>query len=136
MINFIGHDRFKFKIWDVQRSVMISRGDLELFGLDSDGTLFESDTDDGTSCYPEVGSLQLLGCTGLKDSAGSLIYEGDILECISPYYVENGIKPIVRVKWDNDCFAYYFWSETHFIERDDVLKIIGNIYESPELLEA
>lgn len=77
-------------------------------------------------------------CTGLKDTNGKLIYEGDILE----------------IKWKNDDYPRYYqvkfedgafgieplecndWLDSEYIsDISQETLIIGNIHENPELLE-
>jgi len=75
--------------------------------------------------------------TGLKDKNGKEIYEGDILECFNPFEMKSKIS---EIKWceeyaalmniiGNDALSLY-----HFISED--YEIIGNIYETPEILKA
>ena len=89
----------------------------------------------------EDGSV-LMQYTGLKDKNGQDIYEGDILQCSEDGYYEAAI---VVVEWNNDNFPrimgwnlmrdgealnYYYG-----VSPDDTWAIIGNIHETPELLE-
>lgn len=61
--------------------------------------------------------------TGLHDRNGKEIYEGDIL--FQDDY--RHLKPIFSVSWDEE--------EAGFFPFTTGYKIIGNIYENPELLE-
>ncbi|TES89943.1 MAG: hypothetical protein E3J87_11055 [Candidatus Cloacimonadota bacterium] len=77
--------------------------------------------------------------TGLKDKNGKEIYEGDILEHLKS-------KHTYKIEWDEESASYYmqginpawtgFYFSNHHTEiYDDDFKIIGNIYENPELLK-
>ena len=82
--------------------------------------------------------------TGLKDSKGKEIYEGDILRGMTYDYVED--KPVE--KWIN-VFCYYDTSIARFVLKlrgestcwdfhegmTKGLDIIGNIHENPEPLD-
>ena len=67
--------------------------------------------------------------TGLRDATGKDIYEGDILEFDEK---EWGCKHIFEVKYDK--YSGFVGSGT-LRDWGVFCKIIGNIYENPELLE-
>jgi uncharacterized phage protein (TIGR01671 family) len=69
--------------------------------------------------------------TGLLDNQGVEIYEGDICQ--------KEIGNIGVVKWDEEqCLFDFEHKHTMTLAKSQIskLKVIGNIYENPELLEA
>ena len=80
--------------------------------------------------------------TETKDRDGKEIYEGDIISCDE--YMGNGMKdfhrPITVVMFDGCSWCYSLdktrnWKNPHQILRyARNVKVIGNIYENPELL--
>jgi len=73
--------------------------------------------------YKEVDPKTVGQYTGLKDSKGVEIYEGDIIN------YSNGFK-IYEVKWNNNSHEF----KLHDRNQKHNMEIIGNIYEHPELL--
>lgn len=76
--------------------------------------------------------LALMQYTGLKDKNGKEIYEGDIVEVIDKYAkrVFTGEVSFIDASFviKNDYSTNYRWM-------DYDVKVIGNIYENPELME-
>lgn len=142
------NDRFRFRAWDKWKHTYIYDAQdtwdnewAEFFGLmvdDSHGSRFAVEQ-----------------CTGLKDKNGNLIHEGDI--CCDYKYGVNIVVKFGAIsfkkisEYDNSirdvtCECFYFEEletgkklnvlrQIHNIPEDD-WKIIGNIHENPELLEA
>ena len=86
-----------------------------------------------TFIAPKSTAMILMQYTGLHDKNGKEIYEGDI--------TDDGYNNIGVVKYGNYncscCEGVYGW----YVDGGDIrsaecfLKVIGNIYENPELLK-
>ncbi len=79
----------------------------------------------------------LMQYTGLHDKQGKEIYEGDILKTHSDFTINDNGYEIAKVYWHEKYLQWYADSG----ESDDELiafdpgEVIGNIYETPELLK-
>ena len=77
--------------------------------------------------------------TGLKDKNGKEIYEGDIFESTNPK--EILVRFVVQWGYRDNPYSWGFKSllnegkSYEFYDVKDSMKIIGNIYENPELLK-
>ena len=115
----------KFRAWAVEEEKMHYSPDMRDWdGFDAWLRLDCEDNDIGE------GSVKLMQYTGLKDMDGKGMYEGDIL-------LHEGGKMKEVVKWGEQ-----MWTEEGFMTgfgewwgTADQYKIIGTIYENPELLE-
>ncbi|EOT45720.1 YopX family protein [Enterococcus avium] len=149
----------KFREWDQERQRIYGKGmsysvreefdDSVNFRFDHEEDLYYttrlSETDRNGTPY-----RNLMMSTGLNDKNGTEIYEGDIVHVLDSEQInqrdENGafidaffeeIDEIDSVVFADGSFKLKRTGFDVCICRSvDVFKIIGNIYENPELLEA
>ena len=118
----------KFRAWHKYRKSMCDV--IELSFKRKEVTL-ALETEEGEYYWDETehnfDDVELMQYTGRKDSEGKEIYEGDILQ--SEHYFKY------QVVFKGDCWrcepVKRNLSKNRFIGND--LKVIGNIYENPEL---
>ena len=104
----------KFRAWDAQHGFWVFLF-LDKYGFKMDVT------------YPAREISGWLESTGLKDKNGREIYEGDILRS------HAGI--VGPVEWD-ELDAYFVWMHPQMVNIHMTEgEVIGNIYETPELLD-
>jgi hypothetical protein len=121
-------DRFKYKILDIKSNKFIN-SNKGTFLLKPNG-LFEKIYRGLQFNLHDVQNLKPIFCIGLKDKNDKLIYEGDILQedtCIGKVVSNDGCYEIEYISMDG-------YELVCNLELKNV-KIIGNIYENPELLK-
>ena len=123
------NDRFKIRAWD-----KLNNGLIYDIGLIGQGVYqYINSSDLGFLVNIKNEEYTLMQCTGLKDSTGKLIFEGDICKILN-------CSKLAVIKWDlkRACFFIdskgYSKSAFEYL-RKDCFAVIGNIYENPELLE-
>lgn len=159
--------RHKFRMWSKKQKRFIENDtdhdnregcDIGEFAISPKGVVnFYEQQDGGMEVFEyETKNNIISQCTGLKDSKGTLIYEGDILEFIDKWewyrsswafklIGKSEEEKIALRKEYSDLPTHKFlveWDErenTYGISYYDIkegrLKVIGNVYENQELLE-
>jgi uncharacterized phage protein (TIGR01671 family) len=133
----------KFRIWDKElKDFIYTEKYTEKVVNESDfciGGDFSSFSFDGGRDWSE-GVFQQF--TGLKDKNGTEIYEGDVIE-----FSLKDFKQIYQVYWNQEMLRWDYASlkdniedpcacEYNLFERNfSNAKIVGNIFESPELFK-
>jgi uncharacterized phage protein (TIGR01671 family) len=85
---------------------------------------------DGQVIMPDgcLYNYPLMQYTGIKDSEGVEIYEGDIVQWLDRDYAHNEL-----IEYDVEKCAFTLGGT--YINTKVELSVIGNIYENPELLK-
>lgn len=123
----------KFRAWDRLTDKMFPVGIIDC----SIQVVYIEESNGLDSCR-NSNEVELMQFTGLRDIHGKEVFEGDIVK-IPEDYDEFGRNAgeILKVAFDKGCFrlkrpnskgrGFYF-------EDDNVVEVIGNIYENQELL--
>ena len=119
----------KFRAWLKNDKEMIDVDEIHWFNgeLDIIG--------DYITFVRKADEIELMQSTGLKDKNGKEIFEGDILKSnkyITSVFYENGAY---CVKFRRTPNTTVIMNVISFIKKYKT-RIVGNIYENPELLEA
>ena len=127
----------KFRAYDKVKNCMYysdNLPDMFFFGHDRKNKMYLSkavwDKDDETY-YSDTISTDVMQYTGLKDRDGKEIYEGDVVE-VEEWRTKSD-KNGSHWKWY--VYAVSFQNQQWLPDDLDGARIIGNIYENPELLE-
>ena len=100
-----------------------------------DGNIWIIDEDSDSNEWIVNNDLNLMQSTGLCDKEGTEVFEGDILH----HQIQKEYTFIVKYDKEKGCWYGDGLSRTYRIKitKDFLLyyKVIGNIYENPELLE-
>ena len=114
-------DRFKFRVYDdIQREMYnLEEQDVNPYNL---------------IILPQNNIMQ---CTGLKDKAGKLIYEGDIVHKKGSKNWKKE-KLLSKVVWSKESAAFMISDENGLHQmplNSNNIEVLGNIFENPQLLK-
>lgn len=98
---------------------------------------------DGNPFKNEVRAGEPMQYTGLQDSKGKDIYEGDILQVKQKRgnsIYSQGYSQAKHIEWENNFkhtveFTPSGWQLLNYYVRCTECEVIGNVYEHPHLLE-
>ncbi|EGQ0541183.1 hypothetical protein I2A86_001913 [Staphylococcus aureus] len=121
----------KFKAWDKDKKVMSIIDEIDF----NSGYILIS------TGYKSFDEVKLLQYTGLKDKNNTEIYEGDIVEFKYPH--DKTFKEIGIITFSAEKACFVIKMIRHTIQEFELyrgvansyLKVIGNKFENPELLE-
>jgi len=114
----------KFRAWDKEKKIMyppLSAHTAEHMSINFEGEIIMRD-----DFYPK--KFELMQYTGLKDKNGKKIYEDDLLEF-------NNSGKYFKVFW-NERGGCWSVGQTVLGRASASAKVIGNAYETPELLSS
>ncbi|MDB1104858.1 YopX family protein [Lentilactobacillus parabuchneri] len=136
----------KFRAWDETQHKMLQVDCIEF--IDGKAYWVEASPADGTVQGGNDGSigdnsqLKLEQYTGLKDANGKDIYEGDILAWHSNIYRKQDWVGLVlyrgagfAVQESDKSYSSPEWLDCACRKDANIIEVIGNIHENPELLE-
>ena len=110
-------NRFKFRIWDKPISKMFYDVCLGYIKAPMRSDWVCADTQDGQISYTgnRLKDIEIMQCTGLKDKAGNLIFEGDIVKYTSlPSKTNPEKKPFTenyKIVWNE---TYGGWNTQRY----------------------
>ena len=112
----------KFRVWDKTSKEMVNINRIDIGDGLCKPTIF------GDVFYDYWNDVELMQYTGIKDKNGKEIYEGDIVEYHYPSYDDYFN---LKVEYKRCAF---FIGDFIIYNKRNFIRVIGNIYENPELL--
>ena len=129
----------KFRAWDSLTKQWLAVG----FHLIGEVTCFDvigqklEKVKPADTTLSRMGDVVITQWTGLYDSEGNDVYEGDVVQ-VEGYWGDHPVNAVGVVKFSQAEFRVRFLNFEGWMslgsERLDLIKILGNSYEHPELL--
>lgn len=122
----------KFRVWDEDAQEMVYGVGLTPGGIPYAIPNY-AEASDQFDYYPSCHEMQF---TGLRDSKGAEIYEGDVVQGAPRYQREDEIILIEqKVSFLKGCYMFGNWNAHEYFNKHQHIEVVGNIYEDPDLLE-
>lgn len=126
----------RYRAWDKEFKEMV-----QVDALVFEEQLIKATYKNGNVVKEDLKNYVLMQSTGLTDKNGKEIFEGDILSIETD---EENVKVKLEVSWDSKHALFVFESKKYnakealgelFEDNPYPFKIIGNVWEDPELAE-
>lgn len=126
----------RYRAWDKEFKEMV-----QVDALVFEEQLIKATYKNGNVVKEDLKNYVLMQSTGLTDKNGKEIFEGDILSIETD---EENVKVKLEVSWDSKHALFVFDSKKYnakealgelFEDNPYPFKIIGNVWEDPELVE-
>lgn len=136
--------QIKFRVWDKERSVMSGVDQLafgnngELVSIYSEGPDYSNDPEALMGEKPDLDKAVLMQFTGLHDRDGVELYEGDIVDA---YIHGEPHGDLYKIVFIDGAFGFKLLQTPNakhpyaVYDYPPACKLLGNIYENPELME-
>ena len=133
--------KVKFKIWDKTHNKWLTSNCGEFLLTQEGNAVFHMNGDNPLEVLIEQIDYEVLLYTGLKDRNAKEIYEGDIVECKCGNTGKTILRQVeyIGVSFCTKNGSFYNQKtkqrEYSYVPLKPYVKVVGNIYENPELLE-
>lgn len=130
------NSRFKFRAWDKNKNKM-----YQVRGINFDNEDLWLKINETQIMGANLFEVELMQYTGLKDKNGKEIYKGDIVECKCGNTGKTILRQVeyIGVSFCTKNGSFYNQKtkqrEYCYIPLKPYVKVVGNIYENPELLK-
>lgn len=135
------NDRYEFRAWLKNEKKMVKVSELRDIDTDirSDQNVIYFDFEKQEYCNKGFDEVELMQYTGLKDKNGVKIFEGDIVRLYKEKEDEYNIwyertDKLKVINFESGCFRFGCIEFDRYHRGKYELEVIGNIYETPELL--